>query len=414
MFVQAVDRKKWTVQNCFHYLSQVFVIASAFVLPLSTAALEFFLTASVLCTLLQGGWREKYHLLCHNLVALMFLIFFSLFLLGLSYTSASLHDAFGMLSKYSKFLLGFFLFSIFSHEKTVRYAVYSFLLIGTLTLLLSFIKFFSGLDILNRFGTDSGVFKDHIFTGFLLAFMSYCYALIAYFIKKWRRLATLLFFLAVFNVLFINIGRSGYVVLMSLVLLLAWQFWRWRGLLTAGLLAVVLLASLLFFSTNFKERMFTARHEVQLYDAGERYTSTGLRLSFYKNSLELLRQHPWIGTGTGSFARTYSNVVSDKTDPSIATRNPHNEYLHVGVQFGLIGLIVLLVLFYSHWRESFRLTPIRRYFSQAILVSIAVGCLFNSWLMDVAQGYFYVLFTALAFAGVAKLPGSEKVNNQII
>lgn len=386
------------LKSYFKYLSQIFAITTAFVLPLSTAALEIFLIMSVIFSLFAGKWREKYEIFCTNRVALMFVVFFILFVVGLSYTSASQLEASHSLLKYSKFLLGFFLFSVFIEKKVAFYAVCAFLLAATITLFLSLSKFFTGWDILHRFGSDSGIFKDHIFTGFLLAFTSYCYGLIAFSSKKWRFLASLLFFLAIYDVLFINVGRSGYIVFFSLFFLLGWQQLRWRGLVISFLLSIILLGSTFFSENNLKLNVSAMQTEIQAYDKGKFYTSAGLRLTFYKNSLRLIYRHPWIGTGTGSFSQAYSHIASDHRAD---THNPHNEYLNIGVQFGLLGIIILFALFYTHWHESFKLEPMRKNFSQAILVSIAVGSLFNSWLLDITQGSFYVFFTALVFSSLS-------------
>lgn len=383
-------------RDCFLSLSQIFAVGTAFVLPISTAGLMIFFSATVLCCLLAGNWHEKYLILRYNPMALMFVIFFALFLIGLSYTTVPMKAGLHTLIKYSKFLLGFFLFSTFRHEKTAYFAFAAFLLAAILTLLFSFIKFFGHWDVLNRFAFDSGVFKDHIFTGFLLAFTSYCLAVLAFSIKSaWRWLFAVLFFAAVYNVLFINLGRSGYVVLFSLLLLLAWQQFAWKGLLAGLLISFFLCGSLLFLPANFKERFNLAHSEITQFKHGNFDTSVGLRLEFYHNSLKLFKEHPWIGTGTGSFTQDYLAVAKNK---HFATQNPHNEYLNMAVQFGLLGILILLGLFFVHAWTSFRLQGLRQYFAQAVLVSIAVGSLFNSWLMDVSQGCFYVIFTALLFS----------------
>lgn len=394
MSVSEIVMKTPLLKNHFKSLSQIFAVITAFVLPLSTAALEIFFLASVVCCVLAGDWKKHYEMLRHNRMSLMFMIFFALFVMGISYSVASRSEVLYTLTKYSKFLLGFFLFSIFSHKKTRYYAVFAFLLATTLTLLLSYAKFF-GWNILHLYNGDSGVFKDHIFTGFLLAFGSYTYALLAFSNLKWRLFFIILFLLACFNVLFINLGRTGYVVFFSLLLLLSWQQLSWKGLGIALLLSIFLLGGTLFFSSNFNNRFFTVHKEIQQYDKGKQNTSTGLRLSFYKNSLQLFTQHPWIGTGTGSFAKVYASVAKDN---QWLTRNPHNEYVNIAVQFGLLGMMVLLALFATHWQQSFRLPWFLKNFAQAVLISIAVGCLFNSWLMDVTQGFFYVFFTALALS----------------
>lgn len=394
------------IRDYFLRLSQIFAIGTAFMLPISTAGLMILFSATVLCSLLAGNWHEKYLILRYNPMALMFIIFFALFLIGLSYTSAPMTVGLHTVIKYSKFLLGFFLFSTFRHEKTANFAFFAFLLAATLTLIFSFIKFFSHWDILNRFAFDSGVFKDHIFTGFLLAFASYCFAIFAFSIKNaWRWLFVVLFFAAAFNVLFINLSRSGYVVLFGLLLLLAWQQFAWKGLLVGLLISFFLCSSLLFLPANFKERFNLAQSEITQFKHGNFTTSIGLRLEFYHNSFRLFKEHPWIGTGTGSFTQDYLTVVKNK---QFATQNPHNEYLNIAVQFGLIGIIILLGLFFVHAWTSFRLQGLHQYFAQAVLVSIGIGSLFNSWLMDVTQGCFYVFFTALLFAGLGLSYQPEK------
>lgn len=387
------------LRDYFQRLSRIFAVLTAFALPLSTAALMTFFTATVLCCLLAGNWYEKYLILRHNPMALMFILFFALFLIGLSYTTVQWPIALHTITKYSKFLLGFFLFSTFRHEKTARFAFFAFLLAASLTLLFSLIKYFGQWDFLHHFGSDSGVFKDHIFTGFLLAFSSYCFAVFAFSIKNsWRGLFVVLSLLAAYNVLFINLGRSGYVVLFSLLLLFAGQHFAWKGLLAGLLISIFLYGGLLFLPDNFKERFNLAHSEINQYKQGSFATSVGLRLEFYRNSVKLLKKHPWIGTGTGSFAQRYLIVSPDK---QFATQNPHNEYLNIAVQFGLLGVVVLLVMFSVHAWTSFCLQGVHRYFAQAVLVSIAVGSLFNSWLMDLTQGCFYVIFTALFFAGLS-------------
>lgn len=392
------------LRDYFKRLSQIFAIITAFVLPLSTAALMICFSAAVLCCVLAGDWQEKLLILRHNPVAFMFVVFFSLFLVGFSYTIAPRADAVHMLIKYSKFLLGFFLFSIFRQEKTAVYAFAAFLLATSITLLLSYVKFWGPGDFLHRF-PDSGIFKDHIFTGFLFAFATFCYAELFFSIKKWWRwFFALLFLFAIFNVFFINVGRSGYVVLLSLLLLLAWQHFSWKGFLAAFCISVFLVGCLLWLPANFKEQLHLVNSNIKQYEHGEVNTSVGLRLQFYKNSFSLLQQHPWIGTGTGSFAQDYLKIVNNE---QYVTQNPHNEYLNIAVQFGLMGIMVLLALFGGHWYESNRLPCIKRHMAQAVLVAIAVGSLFNSWLMDVTQGCFYVFFTALLFAN---LPVSFKRN----
>ena len=85
----------------------------------------------------------------------------------------------------------------------------------------------------------------------------------------------------------------------------------------------------------------------------------------------------------------------------VATVNPHNEYLNIAVQLGAAGLLMLLYLFYCQWRLASLLpTPYERHLARSLVITFAVGCLFNSLLMDHAEGLFFAWVTGLSFAGL--------------
>ncbi|MBI3366820.1 hypothetical protein HY041_04310, partial [Candidatus Roizmanbacteria bacterium] len=78
--------------------------------------------------------------------------------------------------------------------------------------------------------------------------------------------------------------------------------------------------------------------------------------------------------------------------------DPHNEYLMVITQVGVLGFSLLLLLFYTEWRTSFYLNQSNKYFSQGFLIAMMAGCLCDSFLYLTATGHFFVYFSALFFA----------------
>lgn len=388
MFISNVSR-----QDVFKKLSEVFIIIAAFALPTSTALLEISACFSVVCWCLYCVFSRYRDWTLHP-VAWAYLMLFTLFVLGMSYTDAPLAVAVHTLLKYSKFLIGVFFFKILAEQRVAQAACVAFLGAVLLTLALSYFKFFTGIDFIHHDLNDSSVFKDHIFTGFLFAFASYYFALLACFLKRWRWLFLILCACTIYNVLFINLGRSAYLVLVALTILLGWQMFRWKGFLIACIVLGALLSGAFLYSNNFKERLSEGWHNIQAYDQGQTQTSLGLRLDFYQASFKLIQSHPFFGYGTGSFAQHYATLMDHG-----GANNPHNEYLNIAVQFGLFGLALLCLLFYIHWQQSQHLEIPRRFFAQSILVAIVAGSTVNSWLMDVTQGYFYVLLTALVFSG---------------
>lgn len=240
----------------------------------------------------------------------------------------------------------------------------------------------------------SAVFRGHITTNYMMAIAAYLLAHEFIERKSYRKYLGPLIALVITNI-FMSDGRTGYLVFFALTLLFLWQHIDWRGI-TLGVLAIALMTTLAFFtSSHFQQRVKQIPEYLHAYTQGEQYNSIGLRALWYTTAFKLIKQNPLHGTGTGSLAHEFKQKISN---PILLTRNPHNEYLNLGVQLGLPGLLLLLAIFYLQWHDSRVLTPAMRRLAQGILIATATGCLFNSLLMDSGEGHFYVFFIAIAFA----------------
>ena len=219
--------------------------------------------------------------------------------------------------------------------------------------------------------------------------------------------------LGVINVLFMVQGRTGYMILLVLLVWFAWATLA-RGIQKRGRLcgwkqgvAVVLLFSGLSIaayhsSTRLQERLYLVVSEFQEWQPNHRTeTSTGLRLDFYYNTLQIVQQHPVFGMGTGGFAAAY--IAQTAGTELIQTTNPHNEYLMVAVQVGMVGLAMLLYLFYSLWRYAPQLgTPLEQDAARGLVLAYLVNSMFNSALHDHADGLLFAFMAAVLFAGLKR------------
>jgi len=85
------------------------------------------------------------------------------------------------------------------------------------------------------------------------------------------------------------------------------------------------------------------------------------------------------------------------------TNNPHNEYLMIAVQTGIIGLALLLYLFYTQWRYAPLLhTSFEQDAARGLVLAYLVNCSLNSALRDHADGLFFAFMTAVLFAGLKR------------
>lgn len=67
------------------------------------------------------------------------------------------------------------------------------------------------------------------------------------------------------------------------------------------------------------------------------------RLKYWQVALNIIQEHPVFGSGFGTYGEKYIQY-RDKLDSPITKIHPHNQLLHIGVQFGLMGLISFGVL----------------------------------------------------------------------
>ena len=113
--------------------------------------------------------------------------------------------------------------------------------------------------------------------------------------------------------------------------------------------------------------------------------SIGLRLEHYRNSLKIIHDHLIAGVGTGGIPVTYADRVMGTGN--LPAPNPHNEHLLNDVQS---GLALLLYLFAQQLMLAQHLaSPLETHLARSLVITMAVGCLLNSFLLDHTEEVFY-------------------------
>ena len=382
------------------------VVALGFSIPVSVALDNLLVVLLLLFWLAGGRYREKLAAIRGNPVALLACAFFALYAAGALYSVGSRGEVLYMLDKAFIFLLLAVLISIVPAGRTGDRALQAFMAAILVTLVLSFLVwcgFIVGNQLIKGEAGNAVVFKYHITHSLLMAFAAFLFAVRARCAtaRNTRFLYSTIAALAAFNVLFMVQGRTGQLVLLAL--LFYYLFWClcWRGLLIAVIIGM-LTGSIAYLtpSSTLHQRTALALREIGKWQPAEASTtSIGQRLEFYRNSLKIVREHPLLGVGTGGFPAAYARQVEGTAMG--ATRNPHNEYLMVTVQLGLIGLALLLALFWMQWRLAARLPASEsRATARGLVITIAVASLVSSTLIDHAEGLFFVWMSGVLFAGL--------------
>lgn len=362
-------------------------------LPTSNALMNIALGMVVVCLLWQRDYRYVLPLLKQPLVWLPAVMFA---LLALSLLSSP-HD-YGpkMVGKYKKLLyvLPLALFFL-TDRRWLTVFINGFLLANAVILALSLV---SGIGHVTLGGLDPQnptVFKLQITQNVFMALAALVWLSRAFAQSGLKRGGYgALAVLATANVLLMVQGRTGYVALlvgMGGWLLLTLPGRQRLGVFVCGLLVML---ALVLIPNRATERLALGLQEVRhcvLAPADQAYqacdNSMGQRTAFAREALRLIREAPLLGNGAGSF--WYGNAQT-----GYGVHNPHNEYLLETVQNGLLGLGVFLGWMLCCLRVAWRQPVACRNLWVAILASYMACHLFNSFLLDSAEGHLFMVIAA--------------------
>lgn len=146
--------------------------------------------------------------------------------------------------------------------------------------------------------------------------------------------------------------RGAWVAFPVLALVLLWQHWPQIGLLQRKILLALmfLIPAILFLipATNVSDRFDEAVEDVRKYKQGITVrTSVGQRIEMWRAALDMIKNNAIIGAGTGSYNSYAAKLVAQQGYNESITLfgNPHNEYLNVAATRGIIGLLLLFMVF---------------------------------------------------------------------
>ncbi|HQR19351.1 MAG TPA: O-antigen ligase family protein [Burkholderiaceae bacterium] len=224
--------------------------------------------------------------------------------------------------------------------------------------------------------------------------------------RGWRWAAAALAALFVLNMAFVTPGRSGFLALaVMLAALAAFNLRSGRSVIAAAVLAT-LLAGTMALSPLARDRFSLALDEWRNASTQTYKTSLGMRAVIYENTLEVVRERPWFGTGTGGFGAAYAERVRGRYSDwrAVPTVDPHNQYLFFLAEQGIFGLFAFLAFIVAGLVDRGDGTRARAV-AVAMLLGWCATSLLSSHFKTFSEGHLVTLFLGAMLA--RPLPGLD-------
>jgi O-antigen ligase len=155
-------------------------------------------------------------------------------------------------------------------------------------------------------------------------------------------------------------------------------------------------------SAKIQEKAAQILSESQNYSAhGNNASSSGFRLHAWRRSIQAITEQPITGHGIGSWSQSVKRIEGEQADKIFGqgiTGNSHQEYLFWGVELGVGGILLLLLLIAILIHDAMQFEQSVKQATLSVVAVMVVACLFNCSLYDALIGDFFCISLGLLLA----------------
>ena len=218
-------------------------------------------------------------------------------------------------------------------------------------------------------------------------------------IAFWLSIAVVLFAALVYSRSRMGIAASTVSVLIMLALALTSNLYRKT--------AIIVCAAFLVLSVGVIAWIGAASVVERFRDAGQEYAAGDhTRMSIWRGTLTLIAEHPWFGTGFGTFPIAYTTVQTTFLDEFV--NHAHNDYLELASDLGIpVALALTASLSWILVRTARTFRDANRSMDKFFALG-CVGSMVAILLHSLVDFNLYIPANALVFASILGLAMSLK------
>ena len=336
-------------------------LALGLLMPFSAAAISIFMILLIIGTLLD---KSSYQKIYHHLKTPLFQsfgLFFILHMAGFFWLEV---ESINWHKSWMIWMIPILAAAVDKH--TARKGVYTFMIGMMLAELYVYYNIFSIWEeyLKGRYGDLLPI--SHIaYNPFLAISVGLLLTtLLAGQYKNIRLIVAIIFLITMVANMFMTGGRAGQVGFIFIWLAISYYYLRHNASGLYGMVISLVFVLVIAWNTSpvFKSRALTVLDEIDIYQEHVQKsletnkenlgTSVGLRLHWNEHSLKLLKESPIYGYGTGSFENTFNNYAENSSELVFKTSNPHSNHMLILVQFGIVGFLIYLNMFYQQIRAA--------------------------------------------------------------
>ena len=270
----------------------------------------------------------------------------------------------------------------------------------------SFIEFSFGKNLLG-YGDDLYVdrivsfFKDEPIVGSYL--LGFNFIIVGYFFEKFYK-QNLKLKLVLFLILFILVGcilitgerSNGIKAIIGLAIFLFLNNKISTKIKISIFLFSLIFVGLIISNSNYLKVRYGQQLFSQLFDNSQRdqFIENNLYLKLYKSGLAIFKDNPIFGVGNKNYrVITTKNIETKINDNYILNTHPHQIYIELLSEHGLVGSIILLSIFFYLIFKNLKIIILSRN-------SIQLGCfvyLIINFLPILPSGSFFNDFSSTLF-----------------
>ena len=332
------------MSRALHLTQQYLFLSLAIIIPVSSALTNINLLLILLIWMFQGDILSKLKSTFSYKWISSIYILITLYIIGVFV--GGYYDYFIWFIKRLWVLLLFPVFFTINLEKTtLKKSVVLFLLTNAVSAILAFF-----------------ISQDLALSAFLLynhhnILLSFCYALSLYILyeKKSNKPILICCLILIYSInIFMQGGRAGYMLFVFISMFYIFYYNRKRIINLLGLLISLAFFLITMFNASsvFQERIYQTKSAFFNNDGGLKNAKSinNTRYFFVKESFKRIIKKPLIGHGTGSFKSILEQEMMPQSDTTHHF-TPHNNYLFVFFEIGVLGLLVLLSIFYHQIKD---------------------------------------------------------------